>query len=89
MNHAATAYHEAGHAIAAWRQHISIKSVSIKREVESHGRLIFRDPRMRGAMSEAWAERRIVVALAEHLLAHGELDGDGMLPVLMRLDRLK
>jgi ATP-dependent Zn protease len=61
----ATAYHEAGHAIAAWRRRITLRSVSIIKGDDSHGRIIFSNPRFRGAEpTERWAEGRIVTALA-------------------------
>lgn len=67
----ATAYHEAGHAVAAWRLRIGIKSVSIEAQDCSAGRLHFSSPidittldydstdrtRMR-------VERQIIIALA-------------------------
>jgi len=65
MNREATAYHEAGHAIAAWRCRVRIKSVTIRPAAgEYHGRLLFRSIRTPQDMSERWAERHIVTALA-------------------------
>lgn len=64
-----TAYHEAGHAIAAWRQRIAISSVTIKPGEDYSGRLLFgrsRTPNLDEATDRArlWSERRIITALA-------------------------
>ena len=66
MNREATAYHEAGHAVAAWRRRIAIKAVTIRPERgQYHGAVLFRSSRFPGLdPSEQWAERRIVAALA-------------------------
>lgn len=63
----ATAYHEAGHAVAAWRQKVAIKSVSIERDDDSHGRMLFesfRVPNLETVSGRDWAERHIIVSLA-------------------------
>lgn len=65
MNREAIAYHEAGHAVVAWRKRIAIRSVSIAREVESHGRVTFAKlGRVRPEAFDRWAERHIATALA-------------------------
>lgn len=38
------AYHEAGHAVAAYHLHIKIRKLSIIPDHDSHGRMIQRDP---------------------------------------------
>jgi hypothetical protein len=81
----ATAYHEAGHIVAAYAQRLAVKGVSIVEDEETRGRadtgkwpvedlLLTADRRRR------WLEKRIIVFLAgaqaEELLA-GERDPAG------------
>lgn len=62
MNHEATAYHEAGHAVIALELGRSIQRVSIVPGREWLGRCEFQKGRVRP--SEDWLEREILIALA-------------------------
>ena len=71
MNIDATAYHEAGHAVAACEYRIAIKELSIISDEQTHGRMLFKTPIDLEAIdydnsnrTRIRAELQIIVALA-------------------------
>ena len=57
----ATAYHEAGHAVAQWRQYMRFKHVTIKPEGDSLGHVLSRQPRWLDPEGEVTGRKRLRV----------------------------
>ena len=76
------AYHEAGHAVAAWYLRCPLVSVSIEEDAESVGRVCFDIPDAfeHRKDAEAFLHRHLVISLAgaaaEVLLLRGVVDWD-------------